>query len=118
MDPLKAHNDAKLLDALKKARLADVVRHKLAPLDPVEGGRGLHAMVDYETTFSAGNFDEIIIISHSISIIDNKFVFGYFVKWQTEICLLLIRSTAVVVPRTCHSFFCYYRLCGRSNCKR
>ena len=75
MDPLKVHNDAKLLDALKKARLADVVRHKLAPLDPVEGGRGLHAMVDYETTFSAGNFDAIISILHLISITDYKYNF-------------------------------------------
>ena len=49
-----SHGDAKLLDALKKARLADVVRYKLAPLDPVEGGRGLDAMIDHETTFSAG----------------------------------------------------------------
>ena len=60
LDPLKSHNDAKLLDALKKARLADVVRQKLVPLDPIEGGRGLNAMVDYETTFSAG----IICISN------------------------------------------------------
>jgi ABC-type multidrug transport system fused ATPase/permease subunit len=54
LDPLMSHSDAKLLDALKKARLADVVRYKLAPLDPVEGGRGLDAMIDHETTFSAG----------------------------------------------------------------
>ena len=51
---MTVHNDGKLLDALKKARLADVVRQKLAPLDPVVGGRGLDAMIDHETTFSAG----------------------------------------------------------------
>ena len=73
MDPLKAHNDAKLLDALKKARLADVVSHKLAPLVPGEGGRGLHAMVDYETTFSAGNIDTLIRLQHLISIYDYKY---------------------------------------------
>jgi len=54
LDPLKSHNDAKLWDSLKKARLSDVVKNKLAPLDPYVGGRGLDAMIDHETTFSAG----------------------------------------------------------------
>ena len=54
LDPFKSHNDAKLWDALKKARLSDVVRHKLSPHDPYIGGRGLDAMIDHETTFSAG----------------------------------------------------------------
>ena len=54
LDPMKSHNDAKLWDALKKARLSDVVRHKLSPHDPYVGGRGLDAMIDHETTFSAG----------------------------------------------------------------
>ena len=54
LDPLKSHNDAKLWDALKKARLSEVVKNKLAPHDPFVGGRGLDAMIDHETTFSAG----------------------------------------------------------------
>ena len=54
LDPLKSHNDAKLWDSLKKARLSDVVKNKLAPLDPYVGGRGLDAMIDHDTTFSAG----------------------------------------------------------------
>ena len=54
LDPLMSHGDDKLLDALKKAGLADTVRQRLAPLDPVEGGRGLDAMIDHETSFSAG----------------------------------------------------------------
>ena len=57
------HNDAKLLDALKKARLLDVVRHKLASSDPFVGGYGLDAMIDHETTFSAGTYLLIIGVS-------------------------------------------------------
>ena len=34
----------------------DVVRQKLAPIDPIQGGRGLDAMIDYETTFSSGKY--------------------------------------------------------------
>ena len=30
------------------------MKNKLAPLDPYVGGRGLDAMIDHETTFSAG----------------------------------------------------------------
>ena len=50
------HDDVQLLDSLKKARLLDVVRQKLAPIDPIQGGRGLDAMIDYETTFSSGRY--------------------------------------------------------------
>ena len=56
LDPLMTHDDVQLLDALKKARLLDVVRQKLAPIDPIQGGRGLDAMIDYETTFSSGRY--------------------------------------------------------------
>ena len=56
LDPLMTHDDVQLLDALKKARLLDVVRQKLAPIDPIQGGRGLDAMIDYETTFSSGKY--------------------------------------------------------------
>ena len=58
------HDDVQLLDALKKARLLDVVRQKLAPIDPIQGGRGLDAMIDYETTFSSGRY-----LSFSVHII-------------------------------------------------
>ena len=56
LDPLMTHDDVQLLDALKKARLLEVVRQKLAPIDPIQGGRGLDAMIDYETTFSSGRY--------------------------------------------------------------
>ena len=55
------HDDVQLLDALKKARLLDVVRQKLAPIDPIQGGRGLDAMIDYETTFSSGRYPFFIV---------------------------------------------------------
>ena len=64
LDPLMTHDDVQLLDALKKARLLDVVRQKLAPIDPIQGGRGLDAMIDYETTFSSGRY-----LSFSVHII-------------------------------------------------
>ena len=56
LDPLMTHDDVQLMDALKKARLLDIVRQKLAPIDPIQGGRGLDAMIDYETTFSSGRY--------------------------------------------------------------
>ena len=62
LDPLKSHNDAKLWDSLKKARLSDVVKNKLAPLDPYVGGRGLDALIDHETTFSAGKISKLIVV--------------------------------------------------------
>lgn len=65
LDPLKAHNDAKLWDALKKARLSDVVKYKLTPSDPYVGGRGLDAMIDHETTFSAGKKSDKFIFDNS-----------------------------------------------------
>ena len=56
------HDDVQLLDALKKARLLEVVRQKLAPIDPIQGGRGLDAMIDYETTFSSGRYPFSVFI--------------------------------------------------------
>ena len=63
LDPLMTHDDVQLMDALKKARLLDIVRQKLAPIDPIQGGRGLDAMIDYETTFSSGRYLFSVFIS-------------------------------------------------------
>ena len=84
LDPLHLHTDVQLFDALKKTRLADVVRQKLAPVDPMTGGQGLDADVDHETTFSAGKMCFVFINSQL------NFKIGYKIPHNKSRCLQIV----------------------------
>ena len=106
LDPLKSHNDAKLWDSLKKARLSDVVKNKLAPLDPYVGGRGLDAMIDHETTFSAGEMTlQFVSYWKGINALKSR------INMDKNVILSIFRATSIVMSCTCHSFIGNYCLC-------